>query len=301
MNEVVVKTENLCKSFKRKSVLRGMNLKVSRGSIYGFLGENGAGKTTTIKCLLGLYFPTSGRAEIWGHDSAALPEPVKACIGYIAQEHDLFPWMRVAQIVRYTRAFYERWNDNLTEHLLKKFELPGNDIVGKLSVGQAQRLAIVLTLAFEPDIFILDEPAALDPAARRDFLETILEVIQDGKRTILLSSHITSDVERVADTIGLLKDGLIQVEKPIEELRESVKKLRLTLEEGSRMPPDLQIEGALRTVAERDSALITVKDYSPAMKAQIAERWKVKVEVLDVNLEEVFLSYHPHPSPPPLP
>ena len=293
MNEIIIQTQNLGKSFKDKSVLKGVNMKVHQGSIYGFLGKNGAGKTTTIKCLLGLFLPTSGEGKILGQKSINLPNEVKARIGYIAQEHDLFPWMRVSQIIQYTKVFYEKWNDELTSSLLKRFEISERDVVGKLSTGQAQRLAIVLTLAFEPDILVLDEPAAaLDPSARRDFLETILDIIQDGKCTVLLSSHITSDVERVADTIGILKDGIIQIEKPIEELRETVKKIQLIPQEGFRMPEKLQIEGALNITAGPDSALVTVENYSEEMKTQIEKHYNLKCEVFDVNLEDVFLAYH---------
>ena len=293
MGEIIISTKDLYKSFKKKEVLKGLNLNVNKGSIYGFLGKNGAGKTTAIKCLLGLFRPTSGEAKILGQKSTNLPNEVKARIGYIAQEHDLFPWMRVSQIIQYTKVFYEKWNDELTSSLLKRFEISGKDVIGKLSVGQAQRLAIVLTLAFEPDILVLDEPAAsLDPSARRDFLETILDIIQDGKRTVLLSSHITSDVERVADTIGILKDGIIQIEKPIEELRETIKKIRLIPQQGSRMPEKLQIEGALNITIGPDSALVTVENYSEKMKTQIEKRWNLKCDVFDINLEDVFLAYH---------
>ncbi len=293
MNDIVIRSEKLCKSFKRKSVLKGINMQVSRGSIYGFLGKNGAGKTTTIKCLLGLYFPTSGKGIILDHDSSNLPNEVKSRIGYIAQDHDLFPWMRVSQIIRYTKAFYEKWNDERVSKLLEKFEIQENEVVGRLSVGQAQRLAIVVTLGFDPEILILDEPAAaLDPAARRDFLQAMLDVIQDGRRTILLSSHITSDVERIADTIAILKDGMIRVEKPIEELRDRVKKLRIIPREGSRLPENLQIENALDIVAEPSSALVTVNDYSEETRVRIEKRLNAKVKPLEMNLEEIFLSYH---------
>ena len=293
MGEIIISTKDLYKSFKKKEVLKGLNLNVNKGSIYGFLGKNGAGKTTAIKCLLGLFMPTSGEAKILGQKSTNLPNEVKARIGYIAQEHDLFPWMRVSQIIQYTKVFYEKWNDELTSSLLKRFEISRKDVIGKLSVGQAQRLAIVLTLAFEPDILVLDEPAAaLDPSARRDFLETILDIIQDGKHTVLLSSHITSDVERVADTIGILKDGIIQIEKPIEELRETIKKIRLIPQQGSRMPEKLQIEGALNITIGPDSALVTVENYSEKMKTQIEKRWNLKCDVFDINLEDVFLAYH---------
>ena len=209
MGEIIISTKDLYKSFKKKEVLKGLNLNVNKGSIYGFLGKNGAGKTTAIKCLLGLFRQTDGNSNILGYGSRDLPEEAKARIGYIPQENDLVEWMKVSQLIRYTKIFYDRWDDAITEKLLKRFEISEKDIVGELSTGQAQRLAVVLTLSFDPDVLILDEPvASFDPEGRRNFLETILDVAKDGKRTILLSSHITSDVERIAEFSKTVQYGL---------------------------------------------------------------------------------------------
>ena len=292
MREIIISTKDLYKSFKKKEVLKGLNLNVNKGSIYGFLGKNGAGKTTTIKCLLGLFRQTDGNSNILGYGSGDLPEEAKARIGYIPQENDLVEWMKVSQLIRYTKIFYDRWDDAITEKLLKRFEISEKDIVGELSTGQAQRLAVVLTLSFDPDVLILDEPvASLDPEGRRNFLETILDVAKDGKRTILLSSHITSDVERIADTIGILKDGTIQVERPIEDLKDSVKRLRIMPRNGV-IPKGINIPNLLDMKKEPNFIMATVHDYSEEVKHTLEANYKVNIDVFDLNLEDIFLSYH---------
>ena len=292
MGEIIISTKDLYKSFKKKEVLKGLNLNVNKGSIYGFLGENGAGKTTAIKCLLGLFRQTDGNSNILGYGSGDLPEEAKARIGYIPQENDLVEWMKVSQLIRYTKIFYDRWDDAITEKLLKRFEISKKDIVGELSTGQAQRLAVVLTLSFDPDVLILDEPvASLDPEGRRNFLETILDVAKDGKRTILLSSHITSDVERIADTIGILKDGTIQVERPIEDLKDSVKRLRIVPRDGV-IPEGINIPNLLDMKKEPNFIMATVHDYSEDVKHTLEANYKVNIDLFDLNLEDIFLSYH---------
>ena len=292
MGEIIISTKDLYKSFKKKEILKGLNLNVNKGSIYGFLGKNGAGKTTTIKCLLGLFRQTDGNSNILGYGSGDLPEEAKARIGYIPQENDLVEWMKVSQLIRYTKIFYDRWDDVITEKLLKRFEISEKDIVGELSTGQAQRLAVVLTLSFDPDVLILDEPvASLDPEGRRNFLETILDVAKDGKRTILLSSHITSDVERIADTIGILKDGTIRVERPIEDLKDSVKRLRIMPRNGV-IPEGINIPNLLDMKKEPNFIMATVHDYSEDVKHTLEANYKVNIDVFDLNLEDIFLSYH---------
>ena len=292
MGEIIISTKDLYKSFKKKEVLKGLNVNVNKGSIFGFLGKNGAGKTTAIKCLLGLFRQTDGNSNILGYGSGDLPEEAKARIGYIPQENDLVEWMKVSQLIRYTKIFYDRWDDAITEKLLKRFEISEKDIVGELSTGQAQRLAVVLTLSFDPDVLILDEPvASLDPEGRRNFLETILDVAKDGKRTILLSSHITSDVERIADTIGILKDGTIQVERPIEDLKDSVKRLRIVPRNGV-IPEGINIPNLLDMKKEPNFIMATVHDYSEDAKHTLEANYKVNIDVFDLNLEDIFLSYH---------
>jgi ABC-2 type transport system ATP-binding protein len=189
--------------------------------VLGLLGTNGAGKTTLIKCALGLVRPQVGTAKLLGEDSWNLSAAAKMRIGYVPQVISLYPWMKVRHLVDYTSAFYPNWNRDLSARLVAQWTLPGEDRVGTLSVGQLQRLAIVLALGHEPELLILDEPAAsLDPLARREFLQLIIDLAVPGQRTVLFSTHITSDLERVADRVAILKSGRIAWQGLLEELKE---------------------------------------------------------------------------------
>ena len=200
----------LSKSFGTAHVLQGVDLTIPRGSVTGLLGKNGSGKSTLLKCLLGLLKPSSGTAQILGEDGWNLSAEAKAQLGYVAQEVSLYSWMRVRQIIEYTAAFYPTWNQELAIDLARRWELPTEDRVGPMSQGQQQKLALVLALGHEPDLLILDEPvASLDPSARREFLSTLLEITRDENRTVLFSTHITTDLERVADHVAVLKEGKI--------------------------------------------------------------------------------------------
>jgi ABC-2 type transport system ATP-binding protein len=199
--------------------------------------------------------------------------------------------MRVAQLVEYTAAFYPRWNAALAGRLLNDWELDPKARVGPLSVGQFQRLAIVLALGHEPDLLVLDEPAAsLDPEARRQFLKTVLDLAGAG-RTVVFSSHITSDLERVADRVAVLKNGRIVYDGEMDALKDRVKRLLIVaaapLHNGS-----FQVPGTLRCTVSGNHAQMSVSAFTPELVADIARRWSASVEVQDLNLEEIFLELH---------
>jgi len=220
MNDTAIELQGLVRSFGNKTVLYGLDLSVPRGSVLGLLGVNGAGKSTLIKCALGL-LRCAGTARLLGEESWSLSAEAKLRIGYVPQVMSLYPWMTVRHIVEYTSAFYRNWNSEQTETLLKQWALPPDGYVRTLSVGQQQRLAITLALGHDPELLILDEPAAsLDPLARRQFLQKIIELAEPGKRTVLFSSHITSDIEHVADRVAILKEGRIAWEGLLEDLKE---------------------------------------------------------------------------------
>ena len=229
MNESVIELQGIVKSYGPKAVLTGADLLVPKGSVVGLLGTNGAGKTTLIKCALGLIRPLSGQARLLGEDAWTLSAEAKSRIGYVPQVINLYPWMKVRHLIDYTAAFYPNWNHELVARLIKEWSIPAEDRIGPLSVGQLQKVAIVLALGHEPDLLILDEPAAsLDPLARRQFLQMIIELAEPGKRTVLFSTHITSDLERVADRVAILKSGRIAWQGLLEDLKEQT---HLSLEE----------------------------------------------------------------------
>ena len=221
MNDTAIELRGIVKSYGKKQVLTGLDLAVSKGSVLGLLGTNGAGKTTLIKCALGLIRPQQGEARLLGEDSWNLSAEAKARIGYVPQVVNLYPWMKVRHLIDYTAAFYPNWNHELVARLTKEWDIPREDRIGPLSVGQLQKVAILLALGHDPELLILDEPAAsLDPLARRQFLQMIIELAEPGKRTVLFSTHITSDLERVADRVAILKSGRIAWQGLLEDLKE---------------------------------------------------------------------------------
>lgn len=287
----MIEASGLSKSFGTARVLQGVDLTIPRGSVTGLLGKNGSGKSTLLKCLLGLLKPSSGTARILGEDGWNLSAEAKAQLGYVAQEVSLYSWMRVRQIIEYTAAFYPTWNQELVIDLAKKWELPTEDRVGPMSQGQQQKLALVLALGHEPDLLILDEPvASLDPSARREFLSTLLEITRDENRTVLFSTHITTDLERVADHVAVLKEGKIVYHDQLDDLKESVKRLRVTSE--SDLPSSFGVANSLRAEVSGKHALVAVAEVGPTLVAEIESRWQASVTVEDLSLEEIFLEMH---------
>jgi len=279
------------KHFGLKIALDGVDWSVPAGSVVGLLGQNAAGKTTLIKTALGLLKPTRGETKLLGEDPWALSADSKARVGYVPQVITLYPWMRVRQLVKYTASFYPRWNDALVDNLLLEWDVRGDDKVGLLSVGTLQKLAIVLALGHEPELLVLDEPAAsLDPGARRDFLRTLLEIAVDGKRTILFSTHITSDLERVADRVAILRAGKITYDGELDELKDSVKRLHVTA--SAPLPATFSVPGAVRAKVEGNEALVSVRDVSAEMVEGIRRKYAATVGVQDLNLEDIFLELH---------
>jgi ABC-2 type transport system ATP-binding protein len=186
------------------------------------LGVNGSGKTTLLKTAVGLLRPQAGDCTILGEPSWDLSPAVKARLGYVPQVISLYPWMKVADLVRYTASFYPDWNHDLAARLTADWDLPAGDRVGTLSVGQLQKLAILTALGHDPDVLVLDEPAAsLDPLTRRQFLQLIIDLAEPGRRTVLFSTHITSDLERVADHVAILKKGHIVHFGLLDDLKDS--------------------------------------------------------------------------------
>jgi ABC-2 type transport system ATP-binding protein len=289
MSDAIV-TQRLTKYYGRQRVVDTLDLRIPCGSVYGLLGRNGAGKSTTIKMLLGLVHPDRGRIQLLGEDAAGLPPATRARIAYLAEGHPLYRWMTIGQAVRFARAFYPRWNGPLVEQILDHFELPQKKRIRHLSRGQRAQVALALAVAPDPELLILDDPTiGLDTVVRRDFLESMIQIIQRRGRTILFSSHILSDVERVADRIGVLVDGVLRVDCPTDEFKQSVKKIVL---EFGRTPPEFPACPGLigaRPVGTRLE--LTVVKPNDEHQQQIDRLQPRSQEVLDLNLEDAFIEY----------
>jgi len=288
MNNLALNIKNISKSFGTKTILDQLSLSVPKGSVFGLLGKNGAGKTTLIKCALGLMKPQSGEITVLSDNPWIFREATKEKLGYVPQTERLYPWLTVRQLIHYTASFYSHWNEDLVNGLITDWELNPEDRVGLLSEGQAQKLSIILALGHEPELLVFDEPvASLDPAARRQFLKTILQIVSDKKVTVFFSTHITSDLERVADRVAVLKNGKIDFCGELDDLKDAVKRLRIP--KIDQLPDRMTINGLIYCEEEPDGLIIAVRDFREEMKRHIENTWNVTVEVEDLNLEEIFL------------
>lgn len=283
-----VEISGLTKRFGREIAVDDLALKVKRGSTFGLIGPNGAGKTTTIKMLMGMLRPTGGNVKVLGRDPIAEPLAVKQRVGYVPDQHNIDRWMKVEQAVGFCRSVFDKWNDPLCGELLKRFELHPEKKVKNLSKGMLVKLSLVLAVSHEPELLILDEPmAGLDPLAREEFLDGVLRTICERGQTVIFSTHSLDDVQRLADTVGILYGGQLLVHRSIEELLAGTKRIRATLTNG-KLPEKLPENIIWQSLQGRE-LLITLSDFNEDAVQLVRSQAGVEhVEVLDLGLEELF-------------
>jgi ABC-2 type transport system ATP-binding protein len=218
----IIGIDNLSRRFGAKTALDGVSLSLPRGAVYGLVGANGAGKTTLIRHILGLLRAERGSVRVFGLDPVADPVGVLSRIGYLSEENDLPGWMRVDQLIQYSRAFYPSWDDGYAEELRQAFALDPASKVRSLSKGQKARAGLLLALAHRPELLVLDEPSSgLDPIVRRDILGAVLRTTAHEGRTVLFSSHLLDEVEEVADHVTMISSGRIVLSGPLSEIKDS--------------------------------------------------------------------------------
>jgi len=284
-----VAVEGLTRRFGRKTALDNVDLTVPRGKVFGLVGENGAGKTTLIKHLLGLLKAQTGTVRVFGMDPTKTPEKVLACIGYLSENRDLPNWMRVRELMFYTQAFYPKWDEAYAEELRETFGLDPTAKIKTLSRGQRAQAGLLAALAHRPDLLLLDEPSSgLDPVVRRDILAAIIRTVAEEGRTILFSSHLLDEVERVADHVAMIHNGRIVMSAPLDEIKAQHHRVTLRFAEARTGPPDLP--GALlwegigrEWTAVCDRQLDELTQHATAIDATV-------VEQSVPSLEEMFVA-----------
>ena len=288
MNDNVIKVENIVKYFDGRCVLDGINFNVPQGCIYGLLGRNGAGKTTIIRILLGLEPATRGRTSLLETESTNLSPGIRGRIGCVAEGHNLIQNYKVGRLIKLCKDLALQWNEESFGHLIETFRLPMDRRVRDLSMGMRAQLNLSLAMAIDPELLILDDPTlGLDTVARRQFLELAIEVIQKQGRTILFCSHILSDVERIADRIGILAAGKLVVDCPLEQLKERVKKLRVIFDES--VPANLYLTEIINQQIQGREMTITVANWN-GQKQAILETFKPSsCTEIPMSLEDIFI------------
>ena len=222
----VISVSGLTRRFGATTALASVSLSLPRGAVYGLVGANGAGKTTLIKHILGLLRADSGSVRVFDLDPVAEPVAVLSRIGYLSEENDIPGWMRVDELMRYTRAFYPAWDDVYAEELRQAFALDPAAKIKTLSKVQKARAGLLIALAHRPELLVLDEPSSgLDPIVRRDILGAVIRTIADEGRTVLFSSHLLEEVEQVADHVTMITAGRIALSAPLDVIRQSHRSL----------------------------------------------------------------------------
>lgn len=298
MPDNVIEVDNLVKYYDGRCILDGIDLKVPRGCIYGLLGRNGCGKTTIIRILLGLEPTTRGRTALLGQDSTKLAAHTRGRIGYVAEGHHLIQNYKVRRLVSLCKGLSLHWNEAFFSHLIETFRLPMDRKVKELSAGMRAELNLALAMAIDPELLILDDPTlGLDTVARRQFLELAIDLIQKQDRTILFSSHILADVERIADRIGIIVAGKLVIDCELEELKDRVKKLQVLFP--SEAPDDLYITEVINQRSDGREMVLTVANWN-SQKQAILETFKpASCTELPMTLEDIFIECS-RPAPAPL-
>ncbi len=289
--QYVVDVINLTRKFKEKVALDEVTVQLTPGKVYGLLGENGAGKSTLIKHIIGALQPQDGSVEVFGLKPSSDPVAVLSRIGYLSEDRDLPMWMRAKELLNYTAAFFDSWDMSYAEELLEKFHLDPNIKVKNMSRGEKARIGLITALAHRPELLVLDEPSSgLDVSVRYDILSEVVRSIADSGRTILFSSHLLDEVERVTDNIIMINKGKKIIDGHVDKIKEEhyryiVRFAEETAEVEEFLKSDPQLIRSLRQDAE----------WLVVSREPLPERIKsLGGEVLEnprTSLENVFMDY----------
>src|SRR5687767_2913874 len=288
--ETVAAVTHLSRRFGAKAALQDVSVEIARGSVFGLVGENGAGKSTLLKHLLGLWRAETGRVRVFGTDPVTDPVSVLGRIGYLSEQPDLPGWMRVEELLRYTQAFYPRWDVKYADRLREGFGLDPGARVRTLSKGQHARLGLIAAEAHRPDLLILDEPSSgLDPIVRRDILEAIIRTVTDEGRTVIFSSHLLDEVERVSDHLAMLHHGTVRFCAPLDVIKARHRRISLHFERPQAKRPD--VPGAIRVDGDgREWTVIcdAARIHAGAMAQNLGA---TLVEDGVASLDEIFIAH----------
>jgi ABC-2 type transport system ATP-binding protein len=285
-----IRTHRLTRYYGGRMVVDNLDLCVPRGTVYGLLGRNGAGKSTTLKMITGMVRPDYGRVELLGEDLETLSPRTRARIAYLAEGHPLYTGMTIRQAVAFATSFYPDADRELVEQILDHFALSPSAKIGRLSKGQRAQVSLALAIAPDPELLILDDPTlGLDTNVRRDFLESMIQIIQRRGRTILFSSHVLGDVERVADRVGVMVDGVLRVDCPAEYFKRAIRKV---IAEFGHEPPEVPACPGLlsdwRVGTRRELVFV---GYGPQQRAALEALSPRRIEIMELNLEDAFIEY----------
>jgi len=285
----IVEIENLSRSFGDQRALENVTLYIPRGGVYGLIGKNGAGKTTLLKHIIGAHYAQRGSVRVFGIDPVAHPVEVLSRLGYMSEDRDVPRMMRVYELMNYTRTFYPAWDPIYAEELREMFDLDPRQRIYGLSRGQTARVCLLLALAHRPELLVFDEPSSgLDPVVRRDILTAIVRTIADEGRTVIFSSHLLDEVERLADRVAILHQGKVLLEDRLDTIKESFHRITLRFEEPLNEAPTMV--GTIDASGSGNQWTYLCRgDRSQLIHAAQALRAQI-VQEAHVSLDEIFVS-----------
>lgn len=290
MSENVVEVSGLSRRFGKITALDEVGLNVGPGVVSGLVGENGAGKTTLIKHLLGLFKAQAGSVRVFGLDPVKDPVGVLGRIGYLSEDRDLPDWMRIGELMSYTRAFYPKWDQAFAEQLRETFELSNKQRIKKLSRGQRARTGLLVALAHRPDLLILDEPSSgLDPIVRRDILTAIIRTVADEGRNVFFSSHLLEEVERVADSVTMIHEGKVILSDDLSKIVAAHRRVTVRFDGPQTGPPKLP--GTLACTGEGREWTVTCNGEIEQLRKAVADAGASIVEDGPASLDDIFVAH----------
>jgi len=294
MTENVIEIKNVTRTFGKTTAMDDVSLSIPKGSVFGLVGENGAGKTTLIKHVLGLLKAQSGHVSVFGMNPVDQPAAVLSRIGYLSEIRDMPDWMKIGQLLKYMRGFYPDWDDGFAEELRRTFELDAGQKIKGLSRGQRARVGLLTALAHRPELLLLDEPSSgLDPIVRRDILAAIIRTVADEGRTVLFSSHLLDEVERVADNVAMIHSGKLIISDTLESVLSSHRRLTLRFNELQSDTP--QLPGSLSCSGEGREWTVICNGEMEELKQAVIDRDAQVISEDSASLDEIFVA-HVNPS-----
>ena len=289
MEHAVVDVNDLSRSFSHKQALDGVSFRANPGQVYGLVGSNGAGKTTLLKHLLGLLRATSGSVRVFGLDPVVDPVGVLGRVGYLSEERDLPEWMTVDELMRYTQAYHPTWDAAYARELLGTFALDPAKKIKDLSKGMRAQAGLISAVAHRPELLILDEPSSgLDAVVRRDILDAVVRAVADDGRTVIFSSHLLDEVERMSDHVTLIHQGRVTLSGVLDDVRRSYQRSRVHFVDYLDQPPVLDTALAMEGGGRAWSVVHTgpLEQFHHSVRQRGGEI----VESRDATLEEIFLA-----------
>lgn len=284
MSDLVIEVDELYKSYGDTHAVRGASFSVESGRIFGLIGANGCGKSSTIRMLLGLSEPKRGESRVFGENSLTMARRTRQRIGYLSETPIEDHGLPLSGLLRYYSSFFEAWDWKLVEALTERMQVKTDRPLDDMSAGERRRCELVLTLAHNPDLLVLDDPAVgLDATVRRDFLYTALELARDEGKTILFTSHVLHDVERIVDSLAIMREGKVCVQDDLDEILACTK--RIVFRDGT-SSSIATVAGELSREQRGRDLIVVTQGFDAAMERELRPQASVEIEAM--NLEDIF-------------